>query len=64
MTLKIKTLVSSTVVLGKLDSHMQKNKNGPFSNTIHKNKLKMDERPKYETRIHQNPTGEHRQQPL
>ena len=32
------------VVLGKLDSDMQKNESGPFSYTIHKNKLKMDER--------------------
>ena len=27
--------------LGKLDSNMQKNKSGPFSYTIHKNKFKM-----------------------
>ena len=30
-------------MLGKLDSDMQKNKPGPFSYTIHKNKLKMDD---------------------
>ena len=42
------------MVLGKLDSHMQKNETGPFSYTIHKNKLKMDERSEYETEIHQN----------
>ena len=33
------------VVLGKLDSGMQKNEPGPLSYTIHKNKVKMDERP-------------------
>ena len=33
------------MVLGKLDSDMQKNEPGPLSYTIHKNKLKMDERP-------------------
>ena len=52
------------MVLGELDSNMQKNETGPLSYTIHKNKLKMDERPKCKTRIHQNPRGEHRQQPL
>ena len=30
------------VVLGNLDSHMQKNEIRIFSNTIDKNKLKMD----------------------
>ena len=49
------------MVLGKLDSHTQKNE---FPHTIHKNRLKLDERPKCETVIHQNPRGEHRQQPL
>ena len=32
------------MVLGKLDSDIQKNLPGPLSYTIHKNKLKMDER--------------------
>ena len=32
------------MVLEKLDSDMQKNEPGPLSYTIHKNKLKMDER--------------------
>ena len=31
------------MVLGKLDSNMQKNETGPLSYTIHKNKFKMDE---------------------
>ena len=34
------------MVLGKLDSDMKKNEPGPLSYAIHKNKLKMDERPK------------------
>ena len=32
------------MVPGELDSHMQKSETGPLSYTIHKNKLKMDER--------------------
>ena len=32
------------MVLGKLDSHVQKNETGPSSYTTHKDKLKMDER--------------------
>ena len=59
----IKT-VSAEVVLGKLDSDMQKNETGPLSYTIHKNKFHMDERSKSEIGNHQNPRGEHRQQPL
>ena len=47
------------MVLGKLDSNMQKTETGPLSYTIHKNKFKMDETPKCE-----NPRGEHRHQPL
>ena len=49
------------MVLVKLDSNMQKNETGPLSYTIHKNKLKMDERPKGKTGSHQNPRGENRQ---
>ena len=41
------------MVLRKLDSDMKKNEPGPLSYTIHKNKLKMDERPKCETVNHQ-----------
>ena len=43
------------MVLGKLDSHVQKNETGSFSYTTHKNGLKMNERPQGETGIHQNP---------
>ena len=52
------------MLLGQLDSHMQKNETGPFPYAIHKNRLKMEERAQCETGIHQNPRGEHRQQPL
>ena len=48
------------IVLGKLDSDMQKNEPGPLSYTIYKNKFKMDEGPKCEKGNHQNPRGEHR----
>ena len=59
-----KKTVSSTNGVGKLGSNMQKNETGLLSYTIHKNKFKMDERPKSDTGSHQNPRGEHRQQPL
>ena len=35
-------------------------KTGPLSYTIHKNKLKMDEKPRCKTGSHQNPLGERR----
>ena len=37
------------MVLGELDSNMQKTETRPLSYTIHKDKLKMDERPECET---------------
>ena len=40
---------------------MQENEPGSLSYTMHKNKLKMDERPKRKTGSHQNPPGESRQ---
>ena len=43
------------MVLGKLDSHTQKNETGPFPYTTYKNRLKMDEKLQCETGIHQNP---------
>ena len=43
------------VVLGKLNSDMQKNASGPLSYTVHKNKLKMDERTKCKTGSPQKP---------
>ena len=48
------------MVLGKLNNYMQKNETGPLSYTTHKNKLKMDENPKYKTGSNQNPRGESR----
>ena len=59
-----KTLSLQQMVLGKLDSDMQKNEPGPLSYTRHKNKLKVDEGPKCKTGSHQNPRGEKRQQPF
>ena len=52
------------MVLEKVDSNMQKNENGPLSYTIHKDKIKMDERPKCDPGNYQNPRRHHRQQPL
>ena len=52
------------MVLGKLDSDMQKNEHGPLSYTIHKNKFKMDEGPECETGNHQILRGKHRQEPV
>ena len=43
------------MVLGKLDSHRKKNETGPLFYNIHKNKLKMEERPKCETGSHKTP---------
>ena len=40
---------SLQIILGKLDSIMQKNEPRPLSYTIHRNKLKVDERPKCKT---------------
>ena len=41
------------MVLGELDSNMQKNETRTLSHTIHKNKLKMDKGPECETGNHQ-----------
>ena len=57
----IKT-VSSASGAGKTGQrHAVQNKPGPLSYTIHKNKLKMDERRKCKTGSHQIPQGESRQ---
>ena len=47
------------MVLGQLDGDIEKNETGPLSYTMHKNKFKMNEKPKCKTGNHQNP-GEHR----
>ena len=52
------------MVLGELDSNMQKNETRSLSYTIHKNKLKMDKGPECETGNHQNPRGESRKKNL
>ena len=52
------------MVLGKLDSDIQKNEHGPLSYTIHKNKFKVDEGPECETGNHQILGGKHRQEPV
>jgi len=48
-------------LLGKLDSCMQINETTTHPHTMHKNKLKMVERPKYKIKNHQTPGREHRQ---
>ena len=48
------------MVLGKLDSYMLKNEIRILSNIIHKDKLKMDERPKCKTRNYKTLRGKHR----
>ena len=50
--------VSSIMILEKLNNYMLKNEVRTFSNTIHKNKLKMDERPNYKPRYHKTLRGE------
>ena len=52
------------MVLGKLNSNMQKNETRPLSYTIHNNKLKMDKGLEGGTGNHQNPRGESRKKPL
>ena len=54
------SLFNKWMVLGKLDSYMQKNETWPVSRTIHKDKLQMNERPRCETGIRQNHRGEYR----
>ena len=49
------------MVLGKRVNHLLKNETRTLSNTIHKNKLKMDIRSKRKTRHYKTPGGEHRQ---
>ena len=52
-------IVSSIMVLEKLDCHIQKNETGPLSYTIHKNQLQMDERLKCKTWNHKTPRRKH-----
>ena len=58
------------MVLGDLDSYMQKKKKERKKrkkldyqlNTIHKNKLKMYKRLNYKSKHHKHPRGEHKQE--
>ena len=52
------------VVLGKLDSYMQKNEIRTLPNTIHTKKLKIDLTPKYKGRHYKTHRGKHRQNTL
>ena len=47
-----------------MDSYMSKNEIGTLPYTIHKNKLKMDRRPKYNTRKYKTLRGKHKQKTL
>ena len=52
------------MVLGDLNSYMQKNKTRPPTYTIHKNKLKMDKRLKYKLLQHKSPREDPREENL
>ena len=52
------------MVLGDLDSHVQKNETRSSTYTIHKNKLKMNKRLQYKLQHHKSLRGEHRQENL
>ena len=49
------------MVLGKLDTYMQKKQMRTLPNTTHKDKLKMDSKPKCKTRNYKTLRGKHRQ---
>ena len=48
------------VVLGKLESYMSKDEIRTLSNTIHKNKLEMNQRSKHKARHNKTLRGKHR----
>ena len=52
------------MVLGDLDSYVQKNETRSPTYAIHKNKLKMDKRLKYKLYHHKSPRGKHWQEGL
>ena len=52
------------MVLGDLDSYVEENETRSPNYAIHKNKLKMDKRLKYESWYYKSPRGEHRQENL
>ena len=49
--------ISLTTGAGKLINHLEKNKTRTLSNTIHKDKLKLDLRSKCKTRNYKTPRG-------
>ena len=52
------------MVLGELDSYMQKNETRSPTYTIHKSKFKVGERLKYKSRYHKSPREKHGQENL
>ena len=52
------------MVLGDLDSYVQKNETRSPTNTIRKNKFKMDKRLKYKSEHHKSPRAKHWQENL
>ena len=52
------------MMLGDLDSYMQENETLLPTYAIHKNKLKMDKRVKYESLHHKSPRREYREENL
>ena len=52
------------MVLGDLDSYVKKNETRSPTYTTHKNKFKVDKRPKYMLWYCKSPSGEHRQENL
>ena len=52
------------MMLGDLDSYMQRKETRSPTYTIHKNKFKVDRRLKYKLRQYKSPRGEHKQESL
>ena len=52
------------MVLGDMDSYVQKNETRSPTHAIHKNKLEMDKRHKYKLGYHKSPRGKYRQENL
>ena len=56
--------ISLTSGAGKTGQPLEKNETRTLSDTIHKNRLKMDYKSKCKTRNYKTPRGEHRQNTL
>ena len=52
------------MVLGDLDSYLQKNETWPPTYTIYKNKFKVDKRLKYKSQQYKTPKGQLREENL